>query len=515
VLCDHERAAAELPARLTAVLDPQAGGARLLLETLAEDPDAVLLDPVLVTGRTVAAPRATADRLVTWLRDAAGLTVAARPPAGPVEPGAGHLVELVAGSGWTPRRYVPLLTRFFEQGGSRCLVGTRGLLGEGWDARTVNVLVDLTAATTPTSVVQARGRALRLDENWPEKVADNWGVVCVSDDHPKGAADYERFVRKHDGYFALTEAGDISSGVSHVDPALSPYNPPPAAGFDTLNARMLTRAGQRAAARERWAIGTPYDDEAVGTVTVRAGRSLGLAGRAAVPLVTPAARRDGARSAALTAVLLAAAAGAPGYAVAGPGGGLGGAGGVIAVTGGAALARHARRLSRVPAAGALEDMAAAVADALRATGLASAGADAVVVEPRPDGAYRALLAGVPEAESARFAEALDELLSPLASPRYVVPRLVVAEPATTGAALALAARRVARRPVLAAVVHHAVPAALGTTRRRVDTFGAAWNLRVSPGRPVYTGSPEGAGVLAAQRGDDPFAVTTQLRTLWR
>ncbi len=32
---------------------------------------------------------------------------------------------------------------------------------------------------------------------------------------------------------------------------------------------------------------------------------------------------------------------------------------------------------------------------------------------------------------------------------------------------------------------------------------------------LFTGSPEGAGIQAAQRGDDPFAVTTQIRTLWR
>jgi hypothetical protein len=46
-------------------------------------------------------------------------------------------------------------------------------------------------------------------------------------------------------------------------------------------------------------------------------------------------------------------------------------------------------------------------------------------------------------------------------------------------------------------------------------FEAAWHARVSPGAMLYTASPEGAGILAAQRGDDPFAVTTQIRTLWR
>ena len=39
-----------------------------------------------------------------------------------------------------------------------------------------------------------------------------------------------------------------------------------------------------------------------------------------------------------------------------------------------------------------------------------------------------------------------------------------------------------------------------------------------PGRAGFgglPGSPEGTGILAAQRGDDPFALTTQIRTLWR
>ena len=66
-----------------------------------------------------------------------------------------------------------------------------------------------------------------------------------------------------------------------------------------------------------------------------------------------------------------------------------------------------------------------------------------------------------------------------------------------------------------AVVYHAVPSVLGAQQAACDPFERAWNKRVSPGRILFTGSPEGAGVLAAQRGDDPFAVTTQIRTLWR
>ena len=168
-----------------------------------------------MTGLHVASGPEGAERLLKWLREAEpGLELAAAPW--------GDLAEITGAAGWEPRRYVPLITRFHAEGGSRCLIGTRALLGEGWDAPAVNVLIDLTAATTPTSVVQARGRALRLDAGWPGKVADNWSVVCVTGDHPKGAADFDRFARKHDRYFALAQTGDVVRGVAHVDPRLSP-----------------------------------------------------------------------------------------------------------------------------------------------------------------------------------------------------------------------------------------------------------------------------------------------------
>ena len=72
-----------------------------------------------------------------------------------------------------------MLTELFQEGVTKCIVGTCGLLGEGWDASRINVLVDLTTVTTHMSINQLRGRSFRLDKHWPEKVANNWDVVCV------------------------------------------------------------------------------------------------------------------------------------------------------------------------------------------------------------------------------------------------------------------------------------------------------------------------------------------------
>ena len=81
--------------------------------------------------------------------------------------------------------------RIFPRRLTKCLIGTRGLLGEGWDASRINVLIDMTTVTTGMSINQLRGRSIRLDSNWKEKVANNWDIVCLAEEFTKGYDDYE------------------------------------------------------------------------------------------------------------------------------------------------------------------------------------------------------------------------------------------------------------------------------------------------------------------------------------
>ncbi|WP_168711492.1 hypothetical protein [Streptomyces sp. RKND-216] len=55
---------------------------------------------------------------------------------------------------------------------------------------------------------------------------------------------------------------------------------------------------------------------------------------------------------------------------------------------------------------------------------------------------------------------------------------------------------------------------LGENRRRVDLYATAWRRYVSEAVPVYTRSPEGAGVLAAEAGASPLDASTALRVAW-
>jgi superfamily II DNA or RNA helicase len=549
VLCDHERAGLDPGAKLRGVLEPGAGGAALVHRTLLTTPGTAALHPVLVTGRTVVASRRTAADLVAF--------AAGDPVAGPILAGFDALSASGAGGrratrqgaggrratdlgacgggadapsatwdeaieidpahpGWTSGTWVPLMTRYFEAGRTRCLVGTRALLGEGWDCPAVNVLVDLGSATTAVSTRQVRGRSLRLDPAQPFKVADNWDIVCVSD-HDGGSGDYARFVRRHADYYALTHEGEIESGVSHVDPELGPFGPPAPAAFGAIGDRMLARAGERSAVHAAWRIGETYRDIPVPTIRVRAARSPGLSAARLWEAAAP--RWVGSSGRALG--LAAAAAGAvpivTGAVLGVPLVGLIVAAVLVGALGSRLLWGTWKRMGDLTPSDTLGDIGRAVAEALAATGRidATADADAVRVLPQPDGYSRCLLEGVSEADAGRFAAAMEDVLAPLWEPRWIIGRRVIDEQRSlTGAARALAAR-LPGRVAPGRVTYHAVPDLLATSRERVAVFERSWARWVSPGQhAVRATDPGGEGILAAHRGEDPFRIETQLRTLW-
>ncbi|SEB60109.1 Type III restriction enzyme, res subunit [Nocardioides exalbidus] len=534
VLCDHERASATVPVTLDGVQDAEAGSAVASLEALLSSPDTAVLQPMLVTGSVVAASASTLRELVEFVatRDP---ELAARLV---VDAGAGPVATCTAG--WTSRTWVGHVTAFFEAGGTQVLVGTRGLLGEGWNARGVSTLIDLTTATTLTAVVQTRGRALRTDPTWPEKVATNWTVVCVSEAHPKGDNDWFRLVRKHQGFHGVDADGDIVDGVAHIDASFSPFAPPPVASFDGYNARMLVAAADRDAIRDLWAVGEPYEDITLASLRVRRATSPVAVHPGEVVTLVPAGptwrlTADGLATDAevpdtswRTPLSLAAGtAGAGGAAAALPGVGTLVGAGVLAVltAGGALVARHRNadvltqwvhaQLALTSGTPPLEAVAAAVADALVAAGLTGVGAPALAADVHPGGEYRFRLVGS-EADAEVFATAFDEAIAPVGAPRYLVSRW-------TSARLHAPGRRIrtragARRALAAAgatgEVWHPVPTVLGRNATSAGHYLETWRTWVGEGRLLATARPEGAGIMAAVSGEDPFAATTVMRRQW-
>ena len=79
----------------------------------------------------------------------------------------------------TARNPVTILTELLEAGTIHVLVGTRALLGEGWDAPCINSLVLASNVGSYMLTNQMRGRAIRVDKNDPNKVSSIWHIVAI------------------------------------------------------------------------------------------------------------------------------------------------------------------------------------------------------------------------------------------------------------------------------------------------------------------------------------------------
>jgi hypothetical protein len=194
---------------------------------------------------------------------------------------------------------------------------------------------------------------------------------------------------------------------------------------------------------------------------------------------------------------------------------LGGAGLALAGVGSAAYSLRAFA-GRLGPSSAVEDLAAAIVEGLAAIGAVDSRLNAAMVRlvAQPDGYYRCYLEGAGLRDSAVFAVALDELLAPIQAPRYIIPRYVSAPPSGPLDALKLLARQFGDPRLGATLVYHAIPSVFASNRDRVKAFEKAWNRHASSGRALYEGDPKAQAIIQLQRGEDPFAVTTQMRTLW-
>jgi superfamily II DNA or RNA helicase len=507
VLTDSEAPTSRAADSLVEVLAAEAGSAIEAVGALAADGRTSPLRPLLVSGRGLRCAPADAETLLGALRDAAG---GDGPVAGwraePAEPG---LVRLLAsGTAWQSRLWVRLATTIFAAGATRVLVGTRALLGEGWDAPCVNVLVDLTAATTAVSVRQMRGRSLRLDPNDAGKIASNWDVVCVAPELARGTGDYERFVRKHLHLFAPSEDSVIEAGPSHVHPDLGPFAPPPAGRFAAINRQMRRRAQQYEDARHRWRIGQPYAGKELDTLVVRSLREDARAdtlARRATPPAYPLRQR---------VPLSLAGLGAGGAALAAVDGSALLALGLLAAVpvGLGAVWARLRRVERELADTAPLDLIAhAIVEAYVELGeLSQDAAASLTIEPRTSGYLRVFLQQATPLESMLVTTALEQLLEPPGNPRYLVSRLV---PGTRrGTARRLGRLLLARPPFRHC--WHAVPDDLGRNKARAEAFARAWRRWLGPGQLRFTQRSDQGRAALAQAGAQAATHETKTRKVW-
>lgn len=149
-------------------------------------------DLCLLTGSLIIIPRHAESRLLELAYEE--LPTERVIKTKPLFPDAPYL--MVNTGGLANKYSVGWITQLFTEGIIRIIVGTKSLLGEGWDAPVINSLV---LANTVGSFVlsnQMRGRAIRTVLNDPDKTANIWHPVVVHPEVHKGGPDVKRLARR-------------------------------------------------------------------------------------------------------------------------------------------------------------------------------------------------------------------------------------------------------------------------------------------------------------------------------
>lgn len=145
---------------------------------------------------------------------------------------------------------VHMVTQIFEAGHINVLIGTKSLLGEGWDAPSVNALILASFVGSFVLSNQMRGRAIRTTRNNAEKTGNIWHLVCQDPTQQEGGSDFKLMERRFRGFVGISERENRTIENSLLRMVLpEAFN---SEVLDELNRRMLKSAGERDILRKQW-----------------------------------------------------------------------------------------------------------------------------------------------------------------------------------------------------------------------------------------------------------------------
>ncbi|WP_440121220.1 DEAD/DEAH box helicase family protein [Tenacibaculum sp. Ill] len=113
---------------------------------------------------------------------------------------------------------VEAITQLFEFGHVKILVGTKSLLGEGWDAPSINSLILASVVGSFVTSNQMRGRAIRVDSKNPDKVGLIWHLACIDTSDEFGGRDFEILTRRFNAFLGISNGKKavITSGIERL-----------------------------------------------------------------------------------------------------------------------------------------------------------------------------------------------------------------------------------------------------------------------------------------------------------
>lgn len=367
-------------------------------------------------------------------------------------------------------------TQLLINGHIKTLIGTRSLLGEGWDAPVVNSLVLASSVGSFMLTNQMRGRAIRVDPNVPDKTSSIWHLVAINPETYSGWGDLYGLWRRFDTFVGLSEKElIIESGFERMNlKNLKPKFDIKQSGrllADDNNSEMQDRLRRLTSIKQRWEQALILDHAArvvPGVKTARVPRLRGLVLKHSFAYL-------------LTQVAMAVLATVIGYwyttaptsdrpllffAVA------------IAI---ALLYKLPKTWSLIkivfrhlPVDGSIRRIGIALSEALCTTGFIETSARRIKVQVHKsgDGQFFVSLTGSTFYESSLFADCLSEILAPIDNPRYLILR--------EGTFLGTQRDD-----------YHAVPIKLATKKEFARVFYKSWCKNVSLSELIYTRTPEG------------------------
>lgn len=148
---------------------------------------------------------------------------------------------------------VHMVTQTFEQGAIEVLVGTKSLLGEGWDAPAINALILASFVGSFVLSNQMRGRAIRTQNGNQHKTSNIWHLVCIDPTAPTGGDDFDLLKRRFRSFVGVSfrEEPAIENGIGRLNLPDNIYHKEEA---EKKNTDMRIFAGDRENLKQRWEI---------------------------------------------------------------------------------------------------------------------------------------------------------------------------------------------------------------------------------------------------------------------
>ena len=160
----------------------------------------------------------------------------------------------------TAKGIVGAVTELFQRGRIQVLVGTKSLLGEGWDAPCVNSLILGSFVGSFMLSNQMRGRAIRIWPGHPEKTSNIWHLVAVQaqafitlpgeEPRPESNQDLQTLSRRMEHFLGLAyNQESIETGLDRLDFPKPPFKKKQIREY---NERIKMLSKDRAGLRKKW-----------------------------------------------------------------------------------------------------------------------------------------------------------------------------------------------------------------------------------------------------------------------